>query len=294
MDSGGEAFQINGYSYDGTRLGVISAIMPFDSLRSAAKEHEATLSEYVCALLIYSIYNTNYRRTSRKLPIAISMPVNLRGMFDSITLKNFFGHMKVSVTPTKDLTFEDILSETKEQFKKSLVKSNFEKQISDHVNIERIPGIKFVPLFIKNIIMRCTYARSLKKHTMTFSNLGKLTLPEAIAEKVERFEVMIGGSATHPKKLSLCTYENNLALTFTSTVDDNSLERFFISFLTERGIDVTVSSNETSPPVKVKKEKVPKPPKEKKIKEKKTKKEKPPKKKKAREARKVKKGGDES
>lgn len=279
VDSGGEAFRINGYSYDGTRLGVLSAIMPFDSLRSAAKEYEATLSEYVCALLIYSIYNTNYRRTSRKLPIAISMPVNLRGMFDSITLKNFFGHMKVSIVPTKDMTFEDILNETKAQFKKSLVKSRFEKQISDHVNIERIPGIKFVPLFLKNIVMRCTYAKSLKKYTMTFSNLGKITLPETIADKVERFEVMIGGSATHPKKLSLCTYENNLALTFTSTVDDNSLEKFFVSFLTEKGIDVVISSNETPPPVKVKKEKPPKPPKEKKTKEKKAKKEKPPKKK---------------
>ncbi len=292
VDSGGEAFQINGYSYDGTRLGALSAIIPFDSLRTAAKAHEATLSEYICALLIYSIYNTSYRRTSRKLPIAISMPVNLRGMFDSITLKNFFGHMKVSITPAKDLSFEDILFETKEQFKKELVKSRFQKQISDHVNIERIPGIKFVPLCIKNIVMRCTYARSLKKYTMTFSNLGKLTLPETISDKVERFEVMIGGSATHPKKLSLCTYLNNLALTFTSTVDDNSLERFFISFLTEQGIDVTISSNETPPPVKVKKEKPSKPPKEKKPREKHPKKEKPQKKEKEPKAPKGKKGGD--
>ncbi len=284
VDSGGEAFRINGYSYDGTRLGVLSAIMPFDSLRTAAREHGATLSEYICALLIYSIYNTVYRRTSRKLPIAISMPVNLRGMFDSMTLRNFFGHMKVSVIPTRDMTFEEVLTETKAQFEKSLVKSNFQKQISDHVNIERIPGIKFVPLCIKNIVMRYTYAKSLKKYTMTLSNLGKITLPEAIADKVERFEVMIGGSATHPKKLSLCTYENKLALTFTSTVDDNSLEKFFVSFLTEQGIDVIISSNETPPPPKVKKEKPPKPPKEKKLKEKKvrekkTKKEKPPKKK---------------
>lgn len=245
-----EAYRISGYSYDGTRLGVLAAILPTDSMLTIAREAGATLSEYMCALLIWSIYNTSYRLTSRSRPIVISMPVNLRGMFESATLKNFFGHMNIAVKPGREDRFEDVLEKVKQQFVQSLEKGRFERQITAHVNIERIPGIKFVPLFIKNIVMRLIYAPSAKYHTMTFSNIGKIKLPDFIADKVDRFEVTIGGSHTHPKKASMCSYKNNLVLMFSSTVDDNSIEQFLVSFLTKKGIDVTVSSNETPAPVK--------------------------------------------
>ncbi len=158
--------------------------------------------------------------------------------------------MNVAVKPGREDSFEDVLDAVKKRFGECLERRYFERQITAHVNIERIPGIKFVPLFIKNIVMKCIYAPSAKLHTMTFSNIGRIHLPEIISDKVERFEVMIGGSHTHPKKASMCSYGNKLVLMFSSTVDDNSLEQFLISFLTKRGIDVTVSSNETPAPVK--------------------------------------------
>ena len=75
-----EAYHISGYRYDGTRLGALAAIIPTAQLLSLAKSSDATVSEYLCALLIWSIYNTSYRRGARNKPIAISIPVNLRGM----------------------------------------------------------------------------------------------------------------------------------------------------------------------------------------------------------------------
>ena len=60
--------------------------------------------------------------------------------------------------------------------------------------------------------------------------------------------MLLGGSRTHPKKATLCSYKNEMALTFTSTVDDNSLERFLIRQLVSEGIEVTITSNETPEP----------------------------------------------
>ncbi len=247
-----DAFRINGYRYDGTRLGVLTAIIPADKMLELAKSHSATLSEYVCALLIYSIYNTSYRRSPKNRPIVISIPVNLRGMFESSTLRNFFGHMNIGVKPGRNASFDEILSSVKGQFARKLDRGNFERQITSHVNIERIPGIRYVPLFIKDIVMRIIYKNSAKRYTLTFSNLGRIKLPDVISDRVERFEVIIGGSQTHPKKTALCSYKNNLALAFSSTVDDNSFEQFLLSYLVKEGIDVTVSSNETSEPIREK------------------------------------------
>ena len=82
------------------------------------------------------------------------------------------------------------------------------------------------------------------------SNLGRLRLPDTIADKVERMEMLLGGSRTHPKKVSLCSYGNTLAISFSSTIDDNSLERFFAKYLSEHGITATLVSNETPPPTR--------------------------------------------
>lgn len=245
-----EAYHISGYRYDGTRLGILTAVIPTSRLIELAKSNGATLSEYLCALLIFSIYNTSYRRSSRSKPIVISIPVNLRGMFESGTLRNFFGHMNVAVKPSRDDTFETVLEEVKKQFSGCLCRGYFERQMAGHVNIERIPGISLVPLFIKDFVMRRIYNPSAKKYTMTLSNVGRIQLPDNIAGLVERFEMVIGGSHTHPKKASLCSFGEELALTFSSTIDDNSLEQFLVRFLTKQGIPITISSNETPAPEK--------------------------------------------
>lgn len=248
------AYHISGYKYDGTRLGVLSAIMSCDSLSNLAKKEGVTLSEYVCALLIYSVYNTTYKRGRRNLPIVISIPVNLRGMFDSNTLRNFFGHMNVSFMPTKNVSFEDVLLSVKNSFCENLKRENFEKQISDRVKIEAIPGVKFVPIGIKNIVLRHYYRNTEKLYTMTFSNLGRITFDNGADKFIERVEVINGGSETHVKKAALCSYNNKLVLTFTSTIDDNSFERFLLCFLVEQGIDISICSNETDPPKKEKRQ----------------------------------------
>ena len=245
-----EAYRLGGFQYDGTRLGVTSAYIPTSALLELAREQGATLSEYVTALLIFSVFNTSYRRSLGKRPITISLPVNLRGMFASNTLRNFFGHMNVGVLPERGASFEDILAAVKERFSKCLTREYFERQIASHVKIERIPGVKFVPIWLKNLIMRGFYKSSEKRHTLTFSNLGKITLPPVIADRVERFEAYIGGSETHVKKTSLCSYGDSLTLSFSSTVDDNSLEQFLLSYLSRKGVPITVSSNETAPPPK--------------------------------------------
>ncbi len=243
-----EAYRLGGFQYDGTRLGVISACIPTSDLLNLAREQGATLSEYITALLIFSVFNTSYRRSFTKRPITISLPVNLRGMFASNTLRNFFGHMNVGVLPERGASFDDILSDVKKRFSECLTREYFERQISSHVKIERIPGVKFVPIWLKNLIMRGFYRSSEKRHTLTFSNLGKITLPPVIADRVERFEAYIGGSETHVKKTSLCSYGDSLTLSFSSTVDDNSLEQFLFSYLSRQGVSITVSSNETAPP----------------------------------------------
>ena len=246
-----EAFQFGGYSYDGARLGVVTLLLPADRLLCLAHELGCTMSEYLASLLIWSIYGTAYRRSAgRDKPIVISLPVNLRGMFDSTTMRNFFGHVNIAVTPKPADTLENIAAEVKKSFSDCLNREYFERQIAGNVAIERITPVRFVPVWIKDLVMRMIFSKAEKNYTITMSNLGRLKLPDAIADRVERMEMLLGGSRTHPKKVSLCSYGNTLAISFSSTIDDNSLERFFAKFLSEHGVEITLVSNDTESPAK--------------------------------------------
>ena len=246
-----EAYQFGGYSYSGVRLGVVTLLLPADKLLGLAHEYGCTMSEYLASLLIWSIYNSSYRRSpGRRKPIVISLPVNLRGMFDSTTMRNFFGHINISVTPKPGDKLEEVVAAVKQCFSERVNREYFERQIAGNVAIERITPIRFVPVWIKDLVMRFIFSRSEKNYTITMSNLGRLRLPDTIADKVERMEMLLGGSRTHPKKVSLCSYGNTLAISFSSTIDDNSLERFFAKYLSEHGITATLVSNETPPPAR--------------------------------------------
>ncbi len=248
-----EAYRIKGYKYDGDRLNVLTALMPADKLLALARERGVTLSEFLTALLIWSIYNTSYRRSSRSRPIVISLPVNLRGLFDSRTLRNFFGHINISIKNPGELGFDGILTETRRQLKERLSREYFEKQMAGRLKPERIPGVRFVPIWIKNRVLAHYYKKAARGYTCTLSNMGRLILPEAIADKVERFDLLLGSSDTHPKKVSVCSFGNTLSLSFTSTVDSSALEKFMITSLVSLGIDATLISNDVPAPPREKK-----------------------------------------
>lgn len=153
-----EAFHIQGFKYDDTRLGVLTASLPTEKMLALAHEKDATMSEYMCALLIWSIMNTSYRRSMLNRPVVVSLPVNLRNMFGSTTMRNFFGHVSIGVRPRRGMTFDEVLSEVKERFDSCLTREYFERQIDANVGIEKIGPVKFVPVWIKDLVMRILFA----------------------------------------------------------------------------------------------------------------------------------------
>ena len=44
-------------------------------------------------------------------------------------------------------------------------------------------------------------------------------------------------------KCSSCTFENKMAMTFISILDDNKIEKNFFQFLKEKGISIQIESN---------------------------------------------------
>ena len=229
-------------------LGAISAIheiIDLNDLKKVSKEKEATITQYLTAVLIYSIYKENYLKTKSKKPIKVCIPVNLKKYFSSKTMSNFFSYITVEAEVRKDNldTFQKILDFVKQDFKQKLTEEEILKTMSTNVKIGNNPFIKPIPLIIKKAVVRLSYIEIRKYTTITYSNLGRIGIIGKYKNYIKYFLMLIAPEPVEKIKCSSCTFENKLTFTFTSILKDNNIEKAFYDFLRNQGIKVEIESN---------------------------------------------------
>ena len=230
-------------------LGAVSAIheiIDVDALKQNCKEEECTITQYLSAVLIYSIYEENYKKHNGTKPIKLCIPVNLKKYFPSSkTLSNFFSYITLEAEMEKDNldTFDKILQFVKEDFKRRLTEEEITKTMSANVKLGNNPFIKIVPLFFKKVIVRLSYIEIRKYTTITFSNVGRVGIIGKYQPYIDMFLMLIAPEPVEKIKCSACSYENKMVFTFTSILNDSSIENRFYEFLMSKGVKVEIESN---------------------------------------------------
>ena len=229
-------------------LGAVSAIhliIDLEKLKEECKKENATITQYLSAVLIYSIYKQNYLKTKSKKPIKLCIPVNLKKYFSSQTMSNFFSYITLEAEMRKDNldTFEKILDFVKKDFKEKLTEEEILKTMSANVKIGNNPFIKIVPLAIKKTLVRLSYIEIRKYTSITFSNIGRIGIIGKYKDYIDCFFMLIAPEPVEKIKCSGCTFENKMTFTFTSILKDNSIEKEFYNFLKKKGIQIKIESN---------------------------------------------------
>lgn len=243
--SGKRAYILKGKK---TKLGAISAIhqiINLEDLKREAKKEEATITQYLTAVLIESIYQENYVKAKGKRPVKVCIPVNLKKYFPSKTMSNFFSYITVEAEMKKDNlnTFEKIIDFVKKDFSKRLTEEEIIRTMSANVKIGNNPFIRPIPLAVKKAIVRLSYIEIRKYTTTTFSNIGRIGIIGKYKDYIDYFLMLIAPEPVEKIKCSSCTFENKMVFTFTSILQDNSIEKRFYEFLKGKGIKIEIESN---------------------------------------------------
>ena len=230
------------------RLGSVSAIheiIDLEALKKESKKNEATITQYLASVLIYSIYEENYKNNKGKKPRKVCIPVNLKKYFLSKTMSNFFSYITLEAEMEKDNlnTFDKILDFVKKDLKKRLNEEEIMKTMSANVKLGNNPIIRAVPLVLKTILVRLSYIEIRKYTTITYSNIGRIGMIGKYQDYIDYFLMLIAPESVEKIKCSSCTFENKMVFTFTSILNDNKIEKRFYEFLTKKGINVKIESN---------------------------------------------------
>lgn len=192
-----------------------------------AKKRGATVTQIIVSAYIYSILKSE--GLYRGKPVSISVPVDMRKLFPSETLRNFSLFIIISVKPRKEgLTFDEILNQVKSQFCKKL---NREKlAAAAHKNVSDIKSVAFrcAPLFLKKAALKFGYIYLGEKYyTSTVTSFGRINLSDELKNHVKAVRVILGQSPVNAFGCSVVSLGDTTRITFSSKYDINSFVNTF-------------------------------------------------------------------
>ena len=232
---------------DGFRTNTTFIIDP-DFVRAEAKKRGVTVNIYLTAILIEASKRIQDKRVpnpKHQKDIKVYVPINLRKMFPSQTMRNFILGVTVGINPKQgDYSFDDLCTILSAQMKQQMTKKNLAAMIRTNVQSELSPFIQVVPLFLKNIIMKAIFnAVGERKSLFSFSNLGIVNAPKEYTDRVVRMDFVLGSQSSAPYNVSALTYNGNLYLNITRNCKEPTLEAELYQVLREMGVPHSVESN---------------------------------------------------
>lgn len=234
------AYNLKGARYPENCLKVIEGVVPTKDILRLAKEYNTTVTVYLTSILIKSISSTMSLK-DKKRPVVVTIPVNLRKYFKSNTARNFFNTISVSYKFNEDNdSLTDIINSISEQFKTKLTKDCLDYQMNSLALLENVFIIRLIPIFIKDIVLKYFYKRSRKEQTIALSNVGIVDMPDILQKYIKLFDVF---ASTDCMQICMCSYLDNMVLSFTSHFVDTEIQKNFFTELSSQNIKVLINDN---------------------------------------------------
>ena len=227
-------------------LNIIDGIMPIKEVKEVAAKFNATVTEYLNAVLLYALLQKqNSESPRRPKPVRIAMPVNLRRFFPSETLRNFISMVYPSIDPRLgDFTFEEIVSHVHHYMRYYINEKFLRGDITTNAATQRHPLIRVVPLFIKDFVVRSFYTRVQDHYSSAgLSNMGTIKFPAEMEKHIERIDIYMGQPFSSRTNCAIISYGDTLTVNFTSSIKEADVERYFFQKLVKDGISVLIESN---------------------------------------------------
>ena len=182
---------------------LVTLMVPADKLRSCAKDHGVSVTELLCAAMMQAILELQTEKVPNprhRKPVKVLLPVNLRKLFPSKTLRNFASYITPEIDPRLGAcSFQELCDLVHHKMGLENNRWTMRAKFAANVASERSPVLRVMPLFIKNIAMKAVFDTVGEcKSCLCLSNLGRVELPDVMVPYVRRMDFIICVQAKAP------------------------------------------------------------------------------------------------
>ncbi len=226
---------------------VLTIQMNTDAVIAVSKKYQVSLTEYLAAVYLFILQkfylqdSTNSRR--RKNIIRIELPVNLRNLFPSQTLRNFALFVMPEIDPNLgEYSFTEITSLVHHYMQLETDRRQIKRIIRRNVGGERHLMVRVIPLFLKVPILAIAYKNyGPPLYSGILTNVGKTNIPENCSPYIKRFVCI---APPPDPKLKICSalisYRDKLVLSFGNHSNSIKFEKEVIRFLQNEGLNLKI------------------------------------------------------
>ncbi len=237
------------YHFPGRRLPLgelrgMSCKLSAQELKAAAARYQATVTEFLAAVLLYTAYCAQQEEHPKHpKPICISIPLNLRKRFGERTIRNYSWFINPKLDAQKRYTFETVVCEVTSALRSGSEPENLAADIAPNRALLGNRLFRLLPLPIKSTAIATAYHLvSDRPVTSTMSNLGVIDLPDEMKPFVHGFTFHLGEPYGNTTNCAIATYGDTLMLCFTSNQAAPILPEKMLDFLRKQGIQAIIES----------------------------------------------------
>ena len=250
LDKETGAYHLHGTEEGSGMLHDIRVSLPLDKMQSLAKADGCTLTEFITALMLQSIQQVRSRKPvlGDSPFIKVEVPVNLRPLFHSRTLRTFSSYVHLGIDVRNgDLPFQDILQEVKLQKRLYVNPHRLTTRVAANVALEDNLAIRSIPLFIKKAAINYINSHKGENYcSQTLSNLGEISLPEEMSAHVLDIDFILGRTQKKSGSCACVSYGNRLNLHFSRKIVEHGFEDAFVRNLRLMGVEAEVQATTPS------------------------------------------------
>ncbi len=234
------AYRLRGSRLPKNRLAVLEGRLPLADTLACARERNITLTELMVAILLRAIHDGMRIRDTRK-PVVISVPVNLRSYFPSKSARNFFATIPVGYDFSRqEDSLEAVAAQVRHAFQSSLTRENLRDRMNRLCALEHSIPLRIVPLPVKDIVLRTANILAMRGTTSSFSNVGKITMPEGMEQLIHQFGVLTCAGVL---QACACSFGPWYVVSFAGPFREHEVERAFFRELSQLGLEVVLTAN---------------------------------------------------
>ncbi len=236
----GPAYHLRGEWQNQYQL--IQGIVSCRQALQLAKSYHTSLTIFLSAVLVRAIH-LEMPQDRKHEPVVLTVPVNLRNYFPSETARNFFGNVRIGYCfQQENDPLEQIIPQLERALKEQLGAEQLGQKLGRLMALEKNPLLRLIPLPLKNLCLKTARTISDAGETAVISNVGQVRMPEALLPYIERMYIF---SSARRLQVCVCSFQDELAVSFTSRLAATEVQRNFFQALVDFGLETEIVANQT-------------------------------------------------
>lgn len=215
-----------------------TAVYPSELIHQTAHFYNTSVTVLLTAILEESIRELQRKSTFEKeqnQAIRIMIPVNLRKLFTSKTLRNFSLYAVISNAGKQKRSFEQRVQDIQIQLSRQANAEFMQNSIAMNVRMMNMRIYKCLPLCIKKKIIGFIHTHWGEKNScISVSNLGMIVLPEPMQKYIEQMRFLLTPRISSGYNCSVVSLNGKMYISFSRTCEKQVLEQIFFDKLEQK------------------------------------------------------------